>query len=131
MRTTSVNPGERAASVSTEPRQYSRTKVIVVWAAAALPMAALAWIVAPAVAGRDATPQRLALALLFALTAGLLWQALIGQGWSNHEIAERLVIAESTAKTYVKRILAKIDARDRAQAVVFAYESGLVIAGQS
>jgi DNA-binding NarL/FixJ family response regulator len=52
--------------------------------------------------------------------------ALIGQGWSNHEIAERLVIAESTAKTYVKRILAKIDARDRAQAVVFAYRSGLV-----
>jgi DNA-binding NarL/FixJ family response regulator len=52
--------------------------------------------------------------------------ALIGHGRSNHEIAGRLVIAESTAKTYVKRILAKIDARDRAQAVVFAYRSGLV-----
>jgi DNA-binding NarL/FixJ family response regulator len=51
---------------------------------------------------------------------------LIGQGRSNQEIAGRLVIAESTAKTYVKRILAKIDARDRAQAVVFAYRSGLV-----
>jgi DNA-binding NarL/FixJ family response regulator len=51
---------------------------------------------------------------------------LIGQGSSNHEIAGRLVIAESTAKTYVKRILAKIGARDRAQAVVFAYRSGLV-----
>jgi DNA-binding CsgD family transcriptional regulator len=36
------------------------------------------------------------------------------------------VIAESTAKTHVKRILAKIDARDRAQAVVFAYRSGLI-----
>src|SRR3954454_5030800 len=87
MRTTSVNPGERAASVSTEPRQYSRTKVIVVWAAAALPMAALAWIVAPAVAGRDATPQRLALALLFALTAGLLWQSLLVFGLALRERA--------------------------------------------
>jgi DNA-binding NarL/FixJ family response regulator len=52
--------------------------------------------------------------------------ALIGQGRSNAEIAELLVIADSTAKTHVKRILAKIDARDRAQAVVFAYRSGLI-----
>jgi DNA-binding NarL/FixJ family response regulator len=51
---------------------------------------------------------------------------LIGQGRSNAEIAELLVIADSTAKTHVKRILAKIDARDRAQAVVFAYRSGLI-----
>jgi DNA-binding NarL/FixJ family response regulator len=52
---------------------------------------------------------------------------LVGQGRSNQEIADLLVIAESTAKTHVKRILAKIDARDRAQAVVFAYRSGLII----
>ena len=51
---------------------------------------------------------------------------LIGQGRSNSEIAELLVIADSTAKTHVKRILAKIEARDRAQAVVFAYRSGLI-----
>ncbi len=51
---------------------------------------------------------------------------LIGQGRSNREIADLLVIAESTAKTHVKRIMAKIDARDRAQAVVFAYRAGLV-----
>jgi len=51
---------------------------------------------------------------------------LIGQGRSNQEIADLLVIAESTAKTHVKRIMAKIDARDRAQAVVFAYRSGLI-----
>ena len=52
--------------------------------------------------------------------------SLVGEGWSNQEIADLLIIAESTAKTHVKRILAKIDARDRAQAVVFAYRSGLV-----
>ena len=52
--------------------------------------------------------------------------ALVGEGCSNHEIADLLVIAESTAKTHVKRILAKIGARDRAQAVVFAYRSGLI-----
>lgn len=51
---------------------------------------------------------------------------LIGTGSSNAEIAEALVIAESTAKTHVKRILAKIGARDRAQAVVFAYRTGIV-----
>ena len=51
---------------------------------------------------------------------------LIAQGHSNAEIAELLVIAESTAKTHVKRVLAKIDAHDRAQAVVFAYRSGLI-----
>ena len=53
---------------------------------------------------------------------------LVAQGRSNAEIAELLVIAESTAKTHVKRLLAKIDAHDRAQAVVFAYRSGLLSA---
>jgi DNA-binding NarL/FixJ family response regulator len=52
--------------------------------------------------------------------------ALVAEGRTNEEIAELLVIAESTAKTHVKRILAKVGARDRAQAVVFAYRSGLV-----
>ena len=51
--------------------------------------------------------------------------SLVAEGRSNQEIADLLVIAESTAKTHVKRILAKVDARDRAQAVVFAYRSGL------
>ena len=54
--------------------QYSRPKVLAVWAAAALPMAALAWVVTPAVAGDGATPQRLAVTLLVALTIGLIWQ---------------------------------------------------------
>jgi DNA-binding CsgD family transcriptional regulator len=48
------------------------------------------------------------------------------EGYSNAEIADILTIAESTAKTHVKRILAKINARDRAQAVVLAYQSRLM-----
>jgi DNA-binding NarL/FixJ family response regulator len=53
--------------------------------------------------------------------------ALVGRGMSNEEIAEHLVISPATARTHVSRAMVKLAARDRAQLVVFAYESGLVV----
>ncbi|MEU6999731.1 response regulator transcription factor [Nonomuraea sp. NPDC046570] len=55
--------------------------------------------------------------------------ALVAKGMSNEEIAEHLTISHATAKTHVSRSMTKLGARDRAQLVVFAYESGLVVAG--
>ena len=55
--------------------------------------------------------------------------SLVAEGLSNDEIAGRLYLSPLTTKTHVSRILAKLDARDRAQLVVIAYETGLVIPG--
>ena len=55
--------------------------------------------------------------------------ALVAEGLSNDEIAERLVVSPATAKTHVSRAMVKLGARDRAQLVVFAFESGLARPG--
>jgi DNA-binding NarL/FixJ family response regulator len=55
---------------------------------------------------------------------------LIGKGFSNREIADHFVLSEATVKTHVNRVFSKLRLRDRVQAVVYAYESGLVCPGE-
>jgi orotate phosphoribosyltransferase-like protein len=57
--------------------------------------------------------------------------SLVGYGLTNHEIAERLVVSPATAKTHVTRTMVKLHARDRAQLVALAYQTGLVVSGAS
>jgi DNA-binding NarL/FixJ family response regulator len=57
--------------------------------------------------------------------------ALIGHGFTNQEIAERLFLSMATVKTHVNRVFAKLGLHDRAQAVVLAYETGVVLPGEA
>jgi len=55
----------------------------------------------------------------------------VARGLSNAEIGEELFMSHATAKTHVSRLLTKLDARDRAQLVMLAYEAGVVVPGSS
>jgi len=56
---------------------------------------------------------------------------LLGTGLTNAEMAQRLVVSETTIKTHVQRVLMKLQLRDRIQGVIFAYEAGLVVPGRA
>jgi DNA-binding NarL/FixJ family response regulator len=76
---------------------------------------------------RRPQPDRAAPAALAGLTAREVEVLeLVARGLSNAEIAERLYVSPATAKTHVARLLMKLDARDRAQLIIVAYESGLI-----
>jgi len=84
----------------------------------------------PAAAGRDpANPARPAADLARLTEREREVLALVAQGLSNEEIATRLYLSPLTTKTHVSHIMTKLGARDRAQLVVIAYESGLVVPG--
>jgi DNA-binding NarL/FixJ family response regulator len=80
-------------------------------------------------ADAPSSAERAALAALTARETDVL--RLVATGLSNSEIAEKLVVSEGTVKTHLNRAMAKLNLSSRAQAVVIAYESGLVVAGQT
>ncbi|MFD7658857.1 response regulator, partial [Actinosynnema sp. NPDC059797] len=84
-----------------------------------------------ALVDRDARPPAIHRDLAALTPRELEVLTLLGRGRSNAELAAELGLSEATVKTHVARIFAKLDLRDRAQAVVLAYETGLVLPGDT
>ena len=99
----------------------------VVPAAANLPPAVLTPVPDPSEIRPEFTPATAAIRELTAREQEVFM--LMAHGDTNADIAEELFISEGTVKTHVKRVLLKLDMRDRTQVVVFAYEQGLVVPG--
>ncbi len=118
----------------TDPAELVRAVRVVAGGEALLAPSVTRRLIADVVAGRggaageQARPPSRAIAELTPRELEIL--ALVGGGLSNDEIAQRLVISTATAKTHVSRILGKLEARDRAQLVVMAYEAGVVTPGR-
>jgi DNA-binding NarL/FixJ family response regulator len=94
---------------------------------ALLSAAATRTVIERSLRGVDAQTDESAVAALTAREREVL--VLVATGSTNHDIAHRLTISPHTAKTHVNRIMTKTGSRDRAQLVILAYESGLVVAG--
>jgi DNA-binding NarL/FixJ family response regulator len=116
---------------TTAERLFDAVRVVAAGEALLAPRVTKRLIAEFAARGRTAAPAPVS-AVLDVLTpreTGVL--RLMAEGLSNQEIAARLVVSEETIKTHVSRVLGKLGLRDRTQAVVAAYESGLVVPGQS
>jgi DNA-binding NarL/FixJ family response regulator len=116
---------------TTAERLFDAVRVVAAGEALLAPRVTKRLIAEFAARGRTAAPAPVS-AVLDVLTpreTGVL--RLMAEGLSNQEIAARLVVSEETIKTHVSRVLGKLGLRDRTQAVVAAYENGLVVPGQS
>jgi DNA-binding NarL/FixJ family response regulator len=113
----------------TEPAELLQAVRVVAGGHALLSPSVTRRLIAEFAAGRPAPRRNAALDSLTERELEVM--TLVAAGLTNDEIAERLVVSPATAKTHVSRVMGKLGARDRAQVVVIAYESGLVTPGES
>jgi DNA-binding NarL/FixJ family response regulator len=111
----------------TEPEDLRRAVRVVAGGGSLLSPAVTARVMRAAALGSPSSARSDRLAPLTEREREVL--AEVGAGWSNDEIGSRLHMSGATARTHVSRIMTKVGARDRAQLVVIAYESGLLVPG--